>query len=135
MKIYLEIDNYNQWFVPVWVAIGGRIKRVEFKVDTGCNSLVLSHSTLEIMGFSVSKAGLSKLPPAYGKLASGDKHTLRKLGAVTLYQDKGQTVQICKADAICHTTQETNDLLGTEVLRQFTGVSFGLVDDRFMELK
>jgi len=39
-------------------------------------------------------------------------------------------VPICNASVICHTTQETNDLLGTEVLRQFSGVTFGLIDDR-----
>jgi len=135
MKLDLRVDDNNQWFVYIWVAIGGKLKRVEFKADTGCNSLVLSHSTLEGMGFSVEKSDLSKLPPMPGKLASGDIHTYRKLGAVSLYQNKGQTAQICKVDAICHSTRETHDLLGTEVFRRFSGVSFNLVGDKYVELK
>jgi len=134
MRFKLEIDSRNQWFVPLWVAIGGKGYRVLFKVDTGCNSLVLSHSTLKNMGFPAEEADLAKLPPMPGKLASGDIHTYRKLGAVSLYQNKGQTAQICRANAICHSTQQTHDLLGTEVFRQFSGVLFNLVGDRYMEL-
>jgi len=135
MKLELTVDSDNQWFVPVWVAIGDKNLRVRFKVDIGCNSLVLSHSTLKNMGFSVKKSDLSKLTVVSGKLASGDDHAFIKLGMVSLYQDKKQTLQICKADAICHSTQETHDLLGTEVLKQFSGVSFSLVGNKFMELK
>ena len=135
MKLELTVDSNNQWFVPVWVSIGGKKYRVRFKVDTGCNSLVLSHSTLKNMGFSAIKTDLSKLPPVSGKLASGDEHTFVKLGTVSLCQDRKQAVQICKADAICHSTHETHDLLGTEVLRQFNGVIFSLVGDKYMELE
>jgi hypothetical protein len=135
MKLDLRVDNNNQWFVPVWVVIGEKKYRVEFKIDTGCNSLVLSHSTLEAIGISIKEPDLSKLPPIAGRLASGDKHTFRKLGEVSLYQDKNQTLLICKPDATCHTTRETNDLLGTEVLRRFNGVSFFLIGDKYMELK
>jgi len=135
MILKLRVDHKNQWFVWAWVAIGTKRHRVEFKVDTGCNSLVLSHSTLEGMGFSVEESNLAKLPPMPGKLASGDIHTYRKLGAVSLYQNKGQTAQICEVDAICHSTRETHDLLGTEVFRQFSGISFNLVGDKYVELK
>jgi len=135
MKLELKIDSNNQWFVPVWVVLGNKKHRVDFKVDTGCNSLVLSHSTLENMGYSTKEMDLAKLPPLPGKLASGDEHTFRKLGAVSLFKDKNKSVTICNADAICHSTQETHDLLGTEVLRQFSGVMFGLTDDKYMELK
>ena len=135
IKFDMEVDPDNQWFVNVWVAISGRNVFVRFKVDTGCNSLVLSHRTLNKLRISTDKADLSKLMPVPGKLASGDKHTFRKLGAVSLCQDKNQAVQICKADAICHSTHETHDLLGTEVLRQFSNVTFGLIGDKYMELK
>ena len=135
IKFSLTVDADNQWFVSAWVIIGSKKHRVDFKVDTGCNALVLSHRTLNKLGFSTKNTDLSKLPSLSGKLASGDKHTFRKLGAVSLCQDKAQTVQICKVDAICHSTHETHDLLGTEVLRQFSGVTFGLVGDRYMELK
>jgi len=135
MKFKMDIDQKNQWFVHIWVVINNRKYRVEFKVDTGCNSLVLSHSTLKSMGYSTDKAALSKLPPVDGKLASGDVHTYRKLGTVSLCQDKDQKIQICKDDAICHSTHETHDLLGTEVLRQFSDVTFGLIGDKYMKLK
>jgi len=135
MRFELKVDGRNQWFVYVWVSIGEKKTYVEFKIDTGCNALVLSHSTLSDLGFSIKEADLAKLSPMSGKLASGDIHTYRKLGAVSLYQNKGQMAQICKVDAICHSTRETHDLLGTEVFRQFSGVSFNLVGDRHMELK
>jgi len=135
MKLRLEVDSHNQWFVWAWVVVGKQKYQVRFKVDTGCNALVLSHSTLEGLGVSIKEADLLKLSPVSGKLASGDKHIFRKLGEVSLFQDKAQTSQICKADAICHSTKETHDLLGTEVLRQFSDVSFRLVGDMHMELK
>jgi len=133
--IDLRVDTHNQWFVSLWVSVSGRKTYTEFKVDSGCNSLVLSHKTLKKLGVSADKENLSKLTSVPGKLASGDTHIYKKLGAVSLFKDKGQTTQVCKADAICHYTQETHDLLGTEVLRQFSGVTFGLVGDKFMELK
>ena len=131
----LRVDTHNQWFVSLWVCIGERRAYTEFKIDTGCNSLVLSHKTLNKLGLSTDNENLSKLISISGKLASGDTHTYKKLGAVLLFQDKGQTVQICKADAICHSTKETHDLLGTEVLRKFSNVSFGLNGDKYIELK
>jgi hypothetical protein len=135
IKLKLRVDSNNQWFVSIWVFIGDKKNRIEFKIDTGCNSLVLSHSTLKRMGFSTKNSDLSKLPSISGALASGDRHIFRKLGVVSLCQDKNQTTQICKVDAVCHTTHETNDLLGTEVLRKFNCVLFGLVGEKFMELK
>ena len=134
MKINLAIDKHNQWFVPVWVNISGKKFRVEFKVDTGCNSLVISHSTLKSMGFSTNEADLSKLSSLSGELASGDSHTFKKLGEVSLFQDKNQTTQICKANAICHSTHETHDLLGTEVLKQFHSIFFSLINEKYIEL-
>jgi len=135
MIFIMKVDNNNQWFITAWVLIGNRKTPVTFKIDTGCNSLILSHRTLNKLGLSTDIATLAKLPPVSGKLASGDKHIYRKLGGVLLYQDKEQLSQICKANAICHSTHETHDLLGTEVLRQFSGVSFGLAGDKYMELK
>jgi hypothetical protein len=135
MRFELTVDRNNQWFVQLWVSVGGRKALITFKVDSGCNSLVLSHRTLGKLGILTDKDTLAKLPEVPGKLASGDIHTYRKLGAVSLYQNKGQTAQICKVDAICHSTRETHDLLGTEVFRRFSGVSFNLVGDKYVELK
>ncbi|MCL2171834.1 MAG: hypothetical protein FWB71_06715 [Defluviitaleaceae bacterium] len=133
ITLEMDIDPHNQWFVYIWTTIGNKKSRVGFKVDTGCNSLVLSHSTLKSMGFSTKESDLSKLPVVSGRLASGDNHTFRKLGAVSLFHDKGQALQICNAAAICHSTCETHDLLGTEVLSQFGIVSFDL-DNKLMQL-
>ena len=135
MKFRMKIDENNQWFVTAWVFVGNRKVPVAFKVDTGCNSLILSHRTLNKLGVSTTETDLAKFSALPGKLASGDKHVFRKLGAVSLFQDKNKTVQICRADAICHSTQETHDLLGTEIFRQFNGVEFGLIDEKYMELK
>jgi len=134
MTFKLKIDSQNQWFVWIWVSIGNRKALVKFKIDTGCNAMVLSHGTLKSLGYSTKEAGLSKLPPVVGTIASGEEHTFRKLGKISLCKDDKQAVQICEADAICHSTHETHDLLGTEVFRQFSGVSFNLVGDRHMEL-
>jgi len=131
----LRVDTYNQWFVSLWVSVGGRKTYTEFKVDTGCNSLVLSHKTLKKLGISTVKENLSKLTSVPAKLASGDTNTYKKLGTVSLFQDKGQASHICNANAICHFTKETHDLLGTEVLRQFSDVTFGLIGDKYMKLK
>lgn len=129
----LIVDTNNQWFVNLWVTLRGKSRRVCFKVDTGCNGLVLSHKTLETMGYSTAKTALAKLNDEIGILASGEKTTFKKLGLVSLNGSGSQHGQICSANAICHATRETNDLLGTEVLRQFSTVAFNL-DGRFLEL-
>jgi len=134
LRIELEIDNNNQWFAFIWVELGKKRAMVRFKIDTGCNALVLSHKTLTALGYNTSKDKLSKLPSIHGKLASGDKHTFRQLGEVSLSIVQGQRMQICEVKAICHSTQETHDLLGTEVFKQFKGVSFILKDKKQMEL-
>jgi predicted aspartyl protease len=133
--IKLEVDNSNQWFVSVWVKIRERSKRVRFKVDTGCNAVVLSRKTLENLGFSTSESDFAKLPSVVGKQASGEKHTFKELGNVSLYRDKLQTVHIGNVSAICHATHETNDLLGTEALQQFCGIYFNLGNEKYIELK
>ena len=72
MKFELIVDAYNQWFVFMWVFLGGRKVFTRFKIDTGCNAVVLSHRTLNKLGFSTDETGLSKLPAISGALASGD---------------------------------------------------------------
>lgn len=134
MKIKLTVDPHNQWFVRMFVTIGGKGVPVTFKVDNGCNSLVLSHDTLGKLGVSINAADLEKLPSKTGRLASGEKHTFKGRGAVSLYRTGNQPVHICNAEAICRGTRETRDLLGTEVLSQFTDVHFRLSGNTYMEL-
>ena len=44
------------------------------------------------------------------------------------------TVQAIKDQSACHATRETNDLIGTEVFKQFADVIFRLHGDKYMEL-
>jgi hypothetical protein len=96
--------------------------------------VVLSHGTLERLGLSSDTANLSKLPDVSGALASGEKHKFKKLGGISLYLDPAQAIHICNTEAICHSTHETNDLLGTEAFKQFSGVAFNIAGDKYMEL-
>jgi len=134
MKFELTIDNNNQWFVSAWVHVVGRNVNVQFKIDTGCNALVLSHRTLKLLGITTTETELSKLPKISGELASGTTDVFRKLGVVSLYHDNNQITQIGIVPAICHATRQTHDLLGTEVLRLFDSVSFNLEGNKYMEL-
>jgi len=134
MKLKLRVDSNKQWFVSMWVVKGEMKYRVEFKVDNGCNALVLSHDTMKKLGFSIAPSDLGKLPDKTGRLASGEKHTFKNLGAVSLFRTGSQPAHVCNAEAICHATMETNDLLGTEVLNQFCGVNFWLTGNKYMEL-
>jgi len=134
MKFDLTVDRHKQWFVPVWVSIGGRKALITFKVDSGCNSLVLSHRTLSKLGIPTDNDTLSKLPEIPGALASGTTDIFRKLGAVSLFHDKKQSAQIGKIPAICHAARQTHDLLGTEVLGLFDGIGFNLKGNKYMEL-
>jgi hypothetical protein len=118
----------------MWVVFNGRREEIRFKVDTGCNALVLSHSSLKKLGFSASISDLAKLPPETGRLASGEKSDFKNLGTISLYTDKNQSVKICQTSAICHATRKTNDLIGTAVLKQFCKVDFNLTGNKYMEL-
>ncbi|MCL2223769.1 MAG: retropepsin-like domain-containing protein [Defluviitaleaceae bacterium] len=135
MKLKLAVDPNNQWFVPVWVLLNGQMRQVMFKVDTGCDSVILSHSTLKRLNISTEFTDLSKLLGETGRLASGKKSEFKNLGAVSLYSGKNQLGHICDVRAMCHATRKTNDLLGTSVLKQFGNVNFNLADGKYMELK
>jgi len=125
----------RQWFVCMWVHMAGRRGYVHFKVDTGCRALVLSHRTLDRLGYPTNQTDLFKLPSVPGIIASNEEHTFRKPGTVSLYKDDKQTAQICETEAICHPTWQTPDLPGTEVLDTFDSILFNTKGDRYMELK
>ncbi|MCL2388712.1 MAG: hypothetical protein FWC89_14370 [Defluviitaleaceae bacterium] len=134
LRINLIVDKDNQWFARIWVVLGKRKEVVYFKIDTGCNAVVLSHDTLKRLGFATGSKALSNLPNITGTQVSGDKQVFKKLGTISLYRDREQSVHICDTQAICHAVHETNDLIGTEALRQFCGVNFNLTDKKYMEL-
>jgi hypothetical protein len=134
MKIILRVDPYEQWFASLLVTMHGRTTEVGFKIDTGCNSLVLSHSTLKRLGIPTDAAILGKLPDENVRLASGEKSPFKRLGAVSLHHVGARTLHICDALAICHATRKTNDLMGTAVFRQFTGIHFHFAAEKYMEL-
>ena len=134
VSVKLEVDNHNQWFTSILIKIGNVSKPVRFKIDTGCNAVVLSHSTLKKLGLDTSATNLARLPEIHGTVASGDEHKFKKLGKVSLHKGNKQLTHICDVEAICHASHETNDLLGTEAFRQFSGVTFALADNKRMEL-
>ena len=134
IRIELSVDSNHQWFVTIWVSVQGRTKSVDFKVDTGCNALVLSHGTLRRLGFSVSESDLVKLQSISGKHADGEKSNYKNLGEVSLFSHENHEGHICDVQAICHAARKTNDLIGTAVLKQFCKVDFNLTGDKYMEL-
>jgi hypothetical protein len=83
-------------------------------------------------GIPTDAAILGKLPDENVRLASGEKSPFKRLGEVALHHADGN--HICHAGAICHATRKTNDLMGTVVFRQFTGVNFHLATEKYMEL-
>ena len=95
MKI--EMRAHNQWFASVWVVKSEKKAFIEFKVDNGCNGLVLNHKTLNALGVASSIEDLAKFPEETGTLASGEKTTFKKLGAVSLFMPGKKAVHICKA--------------------------------------
>ena len=135
IRIELFVDINHQWFVNMWVVLQGRKQEARFKVDTGCNALVLSHVTLKRLGFSMSEPELAKLPGLKAKHAGGEISNYKTLGTVSLFSHENQVGHICDAPAICHATRKTNDLIGTAVLKQFCKVDFNLTGDKYMELR
>jgi predicted aspartyl protease len=134
MRFKMRVDTNNQWFITLWVMKNDRLIPTEFKVDTGCNAVVLSHDTIKSLGYSTNNTALSKLPSVSAAVATGDKHQFKRLGNISLFRDASQAIRICDVEAVCHPTKETNDLLGTEALRRFSGVTFTLTGDRRLEL-
>ena len=134
MKLDLEIDSCNQWFATLGVLRGGIIMPVSFKIDSGCNALILSHDTLRKFGCIINRTELSKLPAVSGAVVSGDMHMFRKLGSVSLFNDAKRSIHICDAQALCHATHETHDLLGTAVFQHFNSIAFKLTGKKYMEL-
>jgi hypothetical protein len=118
----MKIDKRNQWFVDITTVINNTDIVVAYKVDTGCNGLILSHATLKQFGISTTAESLANLKSA---AASGiaEDIKLRELGEVTLYYDK---LLIGTFRAYCHPTRETHDLLGSPVLQAFDKVGIDL---------
>ena len=130
IKIDINIDSRNQWFASIWVLIGKKAILVEFKVDTGCNAVVLSRKTLKKLG--LAESDLPKLPKTSGIHVGGENHPYLKSGKISLHQSKN--TPICKTEAVCHATHETHDLIGTEVFMKFCGLAFNLTGNKYMEL-
>jgi len=121
----MDINSNNQWFVGLTVAIKDKQADIEFKVDTGCNCLLISHSTLKNLGISTSQTAIAKLPDTVG-LSVSEKIQLKQIGKISLFY--GDT-HIGDFDAYCHATRETHDLLGATVFQAFIGAHFDLIKD------
>ena len=59
MRISIIIDSNKQIKTSLKVAIKGRVTDVRFKLDTGCNSVLLSKDTLRQLGIDVSPEAFS----------------------------------------------------------------------------
>ena len=128
MKIRMQIDKQNQWFTNISVVVDKRIAKTEFKIDTGCNCLLLSHITLQKLGLCASD--IAKLPDAAATSVS-ERIPLKRVGKVSLYYGKNL---IGTFDAHCHATRSTNDLLGSPILQKFKQVHFDLTAESTMTL-
>ena len=59
-QIPVDIDIDNQVLSTLKVANGTKVADVRFKIDTGCNIVVLNHDTLKDLGFGVTQQSIRK---------------------------------------------------------------------------
>ncbi|MDR2167747.1 MAG: retroviral-like aspartic protease family protein [Clostridiales bacterium] len=130
-KLPIHIDNSGQILVTLTVAANNRSIDVDFKLDTGCNSVVLSRETLEKLGVKTDAATMSKRAPIEASVADGSVVSFRQAGNVNLYSGRDGLGEI---DVICHATHETRNLLGTSALHKFARYAINVKDYQYLEL-
>ena len=131
MKIPISIDSKNQIFATLRVVLNKASIDVRFKIDTGCNVVLLSRSTLADLGFATSHDTLLKLPIVQASVGDGSKTNFRQAGLVALYSGN---LHISSVPVICHTTKNTRDLLGTSVLHKFSKYTIHVKGKMYLEL-
>ena len=131
LSLPVLIDARGQILTTLRVAIGKSTADVYFKIDTGCNVVLLSHSSLEELGIQTSADALRKLPPVSATIGDGSMADFRIVGDVNLFSGK---THICAVKAICHTTQKTRNLLGTSVLHKFSRYIVQVRGTTYLEL-
>jgi len=121
----------NQIFTDLTISANNKSISAEFKIDTGCNTVLLNHRVLNRLGIDTSKETLEKLPIARASIADGTTENYRHIGNIALYTGNKH---ICDVPVICHTSKETRNLLGTTVLHLFNKYSFQVKENTVLEL-
>jgi hypothetical protein len=116
LKIPVMIDAKNQVITTLNVAANNKQLDVVFKIDNGCNAVLMWRDSLKDLGFDVSQAALNKLPEIGATLGDGSVVNFRQIGEVVLIH---KNCKICSVPVVCHTSKNTRNLLGTSVLHKF----------------
>ena len=131
-KIIVPIDvSGGQFFVDLTVSANSKILEVDFKIDTGCNVVVLSRNTLKRFGIDVSQKALEKKKIPKTSIADNSMVHYRIVRNISLYSGR---IFICEVPVICHTTRQTNNLLGVGVLHKFEKYAIQLKGETRMAL-
>jgi hypothetical protein len=112
-------EHLGQIYANILVAKKGdtSVLEVEFKIDNGCNIVLLNKDTLRDLGFDVTKEALSKLPNESASLAVGTVSNFKCVGMIVMATETKKF--ICGVKVYCHANKTTRDLLGTSALHQF----------------
>ncbi|MDR2168191.1 MAG: hypothetical protein LBE35_10145 [Clostridiales bacterium] len=134
LKIPIIIDKQsNVIFVTLTVVINNKVADIPFKLDTGCNSVVLKHKTLQAFGIDTTSKAMRNKPSMPGRLADGTSSNFKQVGDIALYSNGNL---LAKTGVICHATQETNNLLGTSVLHRYLSYKIQVGGDfQYLELE
>jgi hypothetical protein len=62
IRLSISIDPYNQIFVSLTIAANNANAEAFFKIDTGCNAVILSRKTLNDLGIDTTPKALAERP-------------------------------------------------------------------------
>jgi predicted aspartyl protease len=112
-----RIDSFGQILIELRVLTGNVVADVLFKMDNGCNSVMLNHKTLRNFGINTSPKALEKYPVIGANIVDGSDANFRQIGNFSISYGK---MHIATVPVICHAQRETRNLLGTSVLHKFS---------------
>ena len=116
LQIPIRIDENGQEWVTLITAAENKSIKTLFKIDSGCNVVLMRRSALQALGFDTSMVALSRLPDVGASLSDGSVASFKQVGEIALIHG---TCRICTVPVICHATKSTRNLLGTSVLHKF----------------
>jgi len=131
LQIPIRIDGNGQELVTLITANENKSIRTLFKIDSGCNAVLMRRSALQALGFDTSEAALSKLPDVGASLSDGSTTAFKQVGEIILIHG---TCRICTVPVICHASKNTRNLLGTSVLHRFNSYKISTRGKAFLEL-
>jgi len=131
LKIPIYIDKNGQELTTLITAAGDRAIKTLFKIDSGCNAVLMRRGALQALGFDTSEQALSKLPNVGASLSDGSTTAFKQVGEIVLIHG---TCRICTVPVICHATKDTRNLLGTSVLHKFASYKVSTRGKTFLEL-